>query len=163
MFIRCLPTSDLATDTDCDTITTFRTFENVSRESELFYFSWLVSYLIVYVNFSSVQYVDRAEFNKLPCLGLTSSKIMRAMAYKNFPAKFLREVWRHKWLIFENLSNTSRLKKMEISNPGPASGKSPLSTLSNVRQPLFFSYSTSLSRVTFELRKLGSSYKGTYR
>ena len=53
LFIRCLPTSDLATDTDCDTITTFRTFENVSRESGLFYF-WLVSYLIVCVNFSSV-------------------------------------------------------------------------------------------------------------
>lgn len=38
VFIRCLPTSDLATDTDCDTIMTFRTFENVSRESGLFYF-----------------------------------------------------------------------------------------------------------------------------
>ena len=38
LFIRCLPNSDLGTDTDCDTITTFRTFENVSRESGLFYF-----------------------------------------------------------------------------------------------------------------------------
>ena len=52
-FIRCLSTSDLDTDTDCDTIMTFRTFENVSRESGLFYF-WLVSYLIVYVKFWSV-------------------------------------------------------------------------------------------------------------
>ena len=36
VFIRCLPISDLATDTDCDTIMTFRTFENVSRE--VYYF-----------------------------------------------------------------------------------------------------------------------------